>query len=219
MIRQSMINNWLHGFAQIMKRMWAMDRAYNAEVFFRVSNNPQGMNLIMDETASDYDFNITYNALNMDEEKVIQKLETVGKIMAQYDRQGTARYDVFLRTFLDAIDPNLSGQLIMPQQEATNKEIAETSSDLAKIASGQVVNVPRGANAQLRLQVLQQYLQGTPEVPGDDIAQRLQEDERFRQRMETYQKQLQFQIQQQQNAQIGAIGTAPGNMPPTAAVA
>ena len=35
MIRQSMINNWLHGFAQIMKRMWAMDRAHNSEVWFR----------------------------------------------------------------------------------------------------------------------------------------------------------------------------------------
>jgi hypothetical protein len=217
MIRQSMINNWLHGFAQIMKRMWAMDRAYNQEVWFRVTNNAQGMNLIMDETASDYDFNITYNALNMDEEKVVQKLETVGKIMAQYDRQGTARYDVFLRTFLDAIDPNLASQLIMPQQEATTKEIIETSSDLAKISSGQVVNVPQGANAQLRLQVLQQYLQGTNEIPAEDVQQRLQQDEKFRQRMETYQKQLQFQVTQQQNAQIGAIGTAPGNVPGSAA--
>ena len=57
--------------------------------------------------------------------RLIQKLETVGEIMAQYDRQGSARYDVFLRTFLDAIDPNLAGQLIMPQQEATTKEVMQ----------------------------------------------------------------------------------------------
>ena len=216
-LRQDMINNWLHGWSQVLRKMWFLDRSYNQEVWFRVTNNAQGMNLVMDETASQYDFQITFNSMNNDEEKVMQKLETVGKIMAQYDRQGQARYDVFLRTFLDAIDPNLAGQLIMPAQEATTKEIIETSNDIAKIASGQVVNAPQGANAQLRLQVLQQYLQGTEQVPADDVVQRLQEDERFRQRIETYQKQLTFMIQQQENARIGAIGTAPGNMPATAA--
>ena len=100
----------------------------------------------------------------------------------------------------------------MPQQEATTKEIIETSNDIAKIASGQVVNAPEGANAQLRLQVLQQYMTGTEQVPADDVQQRLQQDERFRQRMETYQQQLQFQIQQQQNAVTGRLGTQPGNV-------
>ena len=216
-IRQSMVNNWLHGFSQVLKKMWAMDRAYNQQVWFRVTNNAMGMNLIMDETAVDYDFNLSFNSLNNDEERVIQKLETVGKIMATYDRSGSARYDVFLRTFLDAIDPNLAGQLIMPAQEATTKEILETSQDIAKISSGQVVNAPPNANAQLRLQVLQQYLQGTEQIPAEDVQQRLQQDEKFRQRMETYQQQLQFQIQQQQNAVTGALGTAPGNVPASAA--
>jgi hypothetical protein len=216
-VRQNMINNWLHGWSQILSKLWQLDRTYNDSVWFRVVNNPQGQNIIMDETASIYDFQITFNSMNNDEEKVIEKLETVGKIMAQYDRQGQARYDVFLRTFLDAIDPNLAGQLIMPAQEATTKEIIETSNDIAKISSGQVVNAPQGANAQLRLQVLQQYLTGTEQVPADDIQQRLQEDERFRQRMETYQKQLSFQIEQQQNAQIGMMGTAPGNIPASVA--
>jgi hypothetical protein len=216
-LRQSMVNNWLHGFSQIIKRMWALDRAYNQQIWFRVTNNAMGMNIIMDETASEYDFNLTFNSMNNDEEKVIQKLETVGKIMSQYDRQGQARYDMFLRTFLDAIDPNLSSQLIMPQQEATTKEIIETSNDIAKIASGQAVNAPPGANAQLRLQVLQQYLQGTEQIPAEDVQQRLQQDEKFRQRMELYQGQLTFMIQQQQNAVTGALGTAPGNVPASVA--
>ena len=190
---------------------------YNSEVFFRVSNNSQGMQIVMDETSQDYDFNLTFNSMNNDEEKLMQKLEAVGKVMATYDRSGASKFDAFLKIYLDAIDPNLSAQLIMPQQEATNKEIIETSEDIAKIASGQVVNAPQGANAQLRLQVLQQYLQGTEQVPADDVQKRLQEDERFRQRMETYQKQLTFQIQQQQNAKIGMMGTAPGNTPASVA--
>lgn len=212
-VRQNLVNNWLHGFSQVLKKMWSFDREYNAEVFFRVTNNAQGMNLVMDEAAPIYDFTLTFNAINNDEDKVIEKLTAVGQIMSQYDRQGQARYDVFLRTFLDAIDPNLASQLIMPAEEATTKEIIETSNDLAKIASGQVVNAPEGANGQLRLQVIQQYLQGTEQIPGTDVQQRLEQDENFRARMETYSGQLQHQLQQQQNALTGQLGTPPGNVP------
>jgi len=167
----------------------------------------------MDETAPLYDFTLTFNAINNDEDKVIEKLTAVGQIMAQYDRQGQARYDVFLRTFLDAIDPNLASQLIMPAEEATTKEILETSQDLAKIASGQVVNAPEGANAQLRLQVVNQYFQGTESIPGIDNQQRLEEDESFRARIETYSGQLNHALTQQKNALTGQLGTPPGNVP------
>ena len=207
-IKQSLVNTWLHGFSQILKKMFAYDRAYNTEIWFRVTNNAEGMKIVMDETAYEYDFNLTFNTINNDEQKVIEKLQAVGQIMAQYDRQGQARYDVFLRTFLDAIDPNMASQLIMPAQEATTKEIIETSSDIAKIASGQVVNPPQGANAPLRLQVLQQYLAGSDSIPATDVQERLQTDDNFRARMETYQGQLTFMIQQQQNALTGKLGTS-----------
>ena len=217
-LRQSHINNWLHGISQIMRKMWVLDRTYNSNVFFRVTNNAQGQQIVMDETAHQYDFILTFNSINNDEQKVIEKLQAVGQIMAQYDRQGQARYDVFLRTFLDAIDPNLAGQLIAPGEEATTKTIMETSMDIAKISSGQVVNAPtKGANPQLRLQVLQQYAQGTEQIPAEDVQQRLQQDEKFRERLQNYEKQLTFQIQQQQNALTGQLGTPPGNVPGAAA--
>ena len=114
---------------------------------------------------------------------------------------------------------SLAGQLIMPAQEATDKEIKETSADIAKISSGQVVNAPQGANAQLRMQVLQQYLQGTQEIPAQDVQQRLEQDEAFAKRLQAYSSQLEFQQQQQRNALIGQLGTAPGNVPGTSMAA
>jgi hypothetical protein len=117
---------------------------------------------------------------------------------------------------IEAIDPNLANQLIMPSQEATTKEIIETSNDIAKIASGQVVNAPEnGANPQLRLQVLQSYIQGSEAIPATDVQERLQSDENFAKRLQTYAGQLEFQQQQQMNARIGQLGTAPGNVPGT----
>jgi hypothetical protein len=219
-IRQSLVNRWLGGWKQILNRVWALDRTYGGpEIWFRVTNNEQGATLILDETSSVYDFNISWNSLNADEEKVIQKLDTVGNLMAKFDRSGQARYDVYLRKVLEAIDPNLANQLIAPQQEATDKEIKETSADIAKISSGQVVNAPEGANSQLRLQVLQQWLQGTEEIPAQDVQQRLQEDEVFAARLQIYAGQLEQQQAQQKNALIGQLGTPPGNVPGTSEVA
>jgi hypothetical protein len=213
-LKQHLVNCWLSGWKEVLKRVWCLDRTYSGPmVWFRVTNNEQGAQLILDETAELYDFNISWNSMNQDEEKVLQKLDTVGKLMSQYDRQGQARYDVYLRKVIEAIDPNLAGQLIAPAEEATDKEIKETSADLAKIFSGQVVNAPQGANSQLRLQFMQTYLQGTEEIPANDIQQKMQEDENFAKRLQTYAGQLEQQQAQQRNALIGQLGTAPGNVP------
>ena len=220
-IKQHLVNCWLSGWKEVLKRVWCLDRTYSGPmIWFRVTNNEQGAQLILDETAELYDFNISWNSMNQDESKVIEKLDTVGKLMAQYDRSGQARFDIYLRKVLEAIDPNLASQLIMPQQEATDKEIQETSADIAKIASGQVVNVPQqGVNSQLRLQQLQQYIQGTPEIPAQDVQQRMQEDENFAKRLQTYAGQLEMMQTQQRNALIGQLGTAPGNVPGTSMAA
>ena len=220
-IKQHLVNCWLSGWKEVLKRVWCLDRTYSGPmIWFRVTNNEQGAQLILDETAELYDFNISWNSMNQDESKVIEKLDTVGKLMAQYDRSGQARFDIYLRKVLEAIDPNLASQLIMPQQEATDKEIQETSADIAKIASGQVVNVPQqGVNSQLRLQQLQQYIQGTPEIPAEDVQQRMQEDENFAKRLQTYAGQLEMMQTQQRNALIGQLGTAPGNVPGTSMAA
>ncbi|BAQ84574.1 putative head-tail connector protein [uncultured Mediterranean phage uvMED] len=219
LIRQSLVNNFLHGFSQVLNKMWAMDRTYNSSIWFRVTANARGQSIIMDEMASVYDFALTFNSMNNDEEKVVKKLEMIGKIMGQFDRSGVSRFDQYLRVFIDAIDPNLSDQLLMPQQEASTKEIIETSNDIAKISSGQVVNAPTsGINPALRLQVIQQFLAGTEDIGGEDNQARLQQDEKFRARLEKYSNQLTFQIQQAENAKIGAIGTTPGNIPASVAV-
>ena len=217
-VRQNLVNVWLDGWKQVLSQVWSLERMYGGpEIWFRVSGNEQGVQLLLDETSDVYDFNLAWNSQNADEEKVLKKLETVGTILAQYDRQGQARYDQFLRTFLEAVDPNLASKLIMPQQEATSKEIIETSQDLAKIYSGQVVNAPKESNSQLRLQVIQQYVQGTEEIPAEDVQSRLQQDDKFAARLQGYVQQLEFQQQQQRNALIGQLGAAPGNVPASAA--
>ena len=66
------------------------------------------------------------------------------------------------------------------------------------------IEVPaRPQGAQIAMQLGEQYVQQP------DVAERLQTDEAFAARLQKYMEQYQFAMQQQENAQIGKIGTAP----------
>jgi hypothetical protein len=215
-VRQGLVNDWLGGWKKILNHVWALQRQYgDPETWFRVTNNEQGAQLIMDRTAEVYDIDLSWDVQNADNDVMLAKMEKIGMIMGQYDRNGQANFGEYMRAFIEALDPNLATRLVMPAEVASNKEIEETSVDIAKIHSGQVVNAPENANPELRLQVIQNWIQGTEEIPNADAQQRLQEDESFRARMETYVGQLQHQQQQAQNALTGKLGTPPGNVPAT----
>lgn len=215
-LTQAMVDKWLTGWKQVLNQIWSLQKSYGDDkIWFRVTNNEKGAELIMDETGNKYDIELSWNTLNADEEKQLEKLEKVGTIMSQFDRNGQVDFGEFTRVFVESIDPNLATQLIAPKETATQMEEEETSADIAKIVSGQVVNAPPNANAQLRLQVIQNWLQGTEEIPGTDNQKKMEEDEGLRNRLQLYAGQLQHSIQQQENAITGKLGTPPGNMQPT----
>ena len=217
-IRQGLVNDWLSGWKKVLNHVWALQRQYgDPEVWFRVTGNAAGAQLIMDRSAEVYDIDLSWDAQNADSEVMLAKMEKIGQIMAQYDRNGQGNFGEYMKAFIEALDPNLAARLVMPAQAASNKEIEETSMDIAKIWSGQVVNAPENANPQLRMQVLQNWLQGTEQIPNMEGQRRMQEDENFKARIETYAGQLQHQQAQAQNALIGKLGTAPGNVPAASA--
>lgn len=215
-VRQAMVNNWLMGWKEVVNQIWSLQKSYGDDaVWFRVTNNEKGVELAMDKAGDHYDIELTWNTINADQEKITERMEKIGSIMAQFDRNGQADFGEYLRVFVESLDPNLAAKLVLPKETATNKEVEETSADIAKIASGQVVNIPEAINTQLRMQVVQSYLQGTEEIPAEDVQQRLQEDEGFKTRLESYIKQIEHQAQQQTNALTGKLGTPPGNVPGT----
>lgn len=218
LIRQEMVSMWLANWRPVLKQLWHLQRTYGGpEQWVRATGNEQDLQATFEETSEQFDFELTFNADSLDQDKSLDKLKALGEVFSQYDRQGQANFGELMKLFAESIDPNLADRLIMPQQASTQKEVEETSSDLAKIASGQVVNAPENANPQLRMQVVQGYLQGTEEIPGEDIQNRLQQDEGFKARLENYMKQISFQEQQQRNALTGKLGAPPGNVPASSA--
>jgi hypothetical protein len=115
------------------------------------------------------------------------------------DRAGLTSYAA------NALDPALGKRIVQPQGQVTQKEITEEQAACAQIVSGVEPPVYQsGQNAALRLQVMQTTAQA------QDYANFLRQNPLALERFQRRAQNMQFQIQQQQNAVTGKIGVPPG---------
>ena len=218
--KQAMVNRFLGGFSEVIKQLFSLHSQFGPEEeFFRVVGEaPEEEQLdryVKSNNAEQYDFYLDYNILNQDGELKLNQIKEIGQLILQYDQTGQADMGKYLQKAIASIDPTLGDEVIIPQQAAQMKEIEKTQEDLTKISAGFDVNPPENSNAELRMQIVQNYMQGSEEVPAHDIQERLQNDELFAGRLENYMKKLQFQLQQRENAEIGRRGGKPGNAVPS----
>lgn len=212
MKQQANINRWLRSWVRVYEHVYALYKQYGPdEEFFRVigSMSPQAQRFSKGDRGEKYDIYLNFDVLNQDPEILMAKYKQIGDIAAQWDRYGQVDSGQYLQVMIEAIDPIIAERILLPKEQASQKEVNEEQNDLTKIWSGIDTDVPTNAAHEIRLQVAQNYLQGSQEIPALDVQQRLQSDEAFRARMEKHIKQLQFAITQKQNAQIGRLGTAP----------
>jgi hypothetical protein len=216
---QDKMDQWLCNWVKVANQMWDLDQQFgDDEVFFRVigSNDTQSMQFIRQEEQERVDFYFDFNLRNEDSDKHIPELISFAEAASKFDRQGTIDFDEILKAIAGKMDSSYVDRFVKPQAQATQEEIRKTQDDIAKMAAGLAVNAPENANTELRMQVIQQYLQGTEELPALDVQQRYQEDELFKARIDKYVEQLQFQDQQRENAITGTLGTQAGNGIPSA---
>jgi len=219
--QQDLISDWLGCWKIVFQQVWSLYKQYGPdEEYFRVIGAPADSPELFakGDDNEKYDFYIDFDAINLDHDKVMEKYRAIAEIVSTYDKYGQTDWGTLLPELVAAIDPSIASRVIMPQDRANAKEILEEQNELAKIFAGMDVDVQPPVNAQLRLQVLQNYVTGSEGIPALDVQKRLQEDESFRMRLEKRQKQLQFVIMQQQNAVTGRLGAPAGNMTPNAGV-
>ena len=152
-----------------------------------------------------FEFSLVFDAADLDRENFFRKFDLAAKYINVYDSNGDVNKPEILRMVMERLFPDKSRTIISAQKQSYERELLETQRDLAAIFSLQPVNAPEHCNAQLRLQVLEQYA-AQPAIQG-----RMGVDPAFAEALQTYQKQLRFQLQQAQNAVIGRLGTAPAS--------
>ena len=106
---------------------------------------------------------------------------------------------------LNMVDPTLADIMLLPTEQGIDKITKETQDDITSMAAGVAKGAPKNAS-QLRLQVLEQYIQSPTG------AAKIASDPSFLFLMGEYIKQLEFNVSQQENAEIGKIGGNPATM-------
>ena len=203
--RQFLVDKYLQHIAQVVATCYKNFQRFGPnEIFFNVTGVPDPQMFNKGDPNENYDVTVSFDVLNASSEKQEAKLNQLVSLV-QMDRNGLIDVDKLLTAIAGSIDPVLASGILRPAQEAQDKMLKDITDDLSKIYSG--IEVPARPNcAQAALQIIQSYVQQP------DVAQRLQEDEAFAQRLQKYNAQYLFVIQQAENAQIGRIGTAPAQM-------
>jgi len=205
MRRQFLVDKFLAHCADVLKLAYRCFQRFGPDsIFFRVTGSPDPQVFDKGDPDENFDILISYDVLNSDPEAQENKLNQLVSL-TQLDRNGRISIDRLLEVAASSIDPTLADAILQPAEEAQEQIVKQVTDDLTKIFAG--IEMPARPNGgQIALQVIEQY------VSQPDVAQRLEQDESFRARMEKYQGQYMFAMQQMENAQIGRIGTDPAQM-------
>jgi len=211
--QQALIDKGLSFAVDILDHAFTLFQQFGPElVKFSVFGVPDPQVYEQGDPSERFDFYFNYNQLEADPahvEKIIQGFTH----LKQLDDSGTMDTASLLQVAGEKLDPVIARRIFIPAEQAQEKEVKREREALAQIAAGMDVNIDTDAASEVAIQVIQQYLQGSEDIPATDVQERMQNDEPFRQRIEKRMQMHQHQIEQRTtNPQAGVLGGRPSNM-------
>lgn len=202
--QQFYIDKFLSHARDVLKMARKFCRRFGpAMIDLRITGDPnaESYNNTLDD--EDMDVTVIFDSQNTDPEVMTKKLEGFFAMLPM-DRYGVINGAQLMYLAMNALDPGIAALVAQPVEAAQQQIERAVMDDLTKIAAGLEVGAqPNGA--QVAMQTVSIWMQQP------DVKQRYDSDEAFRNRVDKYIEQYQFQLQQAENAQIGRIGTAPAD--------
>lgn len=203
-MRQDLANLWLDGWRRVDTQIFTlMQQFLPEEIYYRVvgSSRAQPLKATRDEIQGSFDVSVAYNVGDLDNEMVAAKMGLIEKALVM-DTTGRVDRNQALDVIFELIDPDVGERVLRPAEEASQAEIDDEQNVFTKLMAGLDVDVkPEGQAYDLRLKVLENIFATNPKAQ-----EAVERDERVREVVEKRMKQLQFQLQQRQNAIIGRLG-------------
>lgn len=168
---------------------------------FRVTGSPDAMEISRSEMDENLDIFVQYDSMMRDPE-TIEADQNFMLGMVANDRNGIIDVNELISQMLYARNPVMADSILRSAQAAYDDVQNMVTTDMAKISGGVELNA-RPTGAETALQVIQTILQQP------DMAARYAQDEAYRNRVDKYAQQYQFQLQQMENAETGRLGAAP----------
>jgi hypothetical protein len=205
--QQRLIDTWLSELREVYLQIyWLAQQYMDPADWIAISGDPSCVpGSDRKSIQHNLSLSLEYDAKDLNQEYLTAKLNLIQTMLVATDAAGVIDRAGLTAYAANALDPALARQIVQPSAVVTQQEITDEQGALSKIVSG--VEPPvfqSGQNAQLRLQVIQSTLQNQDFL--NFVRQNPLAQERLQRRMQN----MQFQLQQQQNAVTGKIGVPPG---------
>jgi len=205
--QQDLVDGWLLEMRQVVGQTLQLCQQYMAEdhVVRIVGALSRPWNAGRSEVQGMFDVSLEFDIRDLNHELLKEKFGLIQSVLAN-DRFGRVDYSKFTELMFRAIDPNMAGAVLQPMDQATQAQVSDEQNALTQMVAGvePKMEPQAGMNYQLRLQTLQQSIQMNPELQQMIAARPV-----LSKMVENRIKFLNFQLQQQGNAQIGRVGTQP----------
>ena len=203
MMKQKLGEDFMAGEAQADTQVLQLCQQFMPdEFYFRVVGSAKGqpIHASRQDIQGEFDLQVGFDTGDLDPEQKKAKLELIQQAL-QMDVNGIIDRNEALAVAFEMMDPNLGERLLKPAESASQSEVEDELNTTVKLLVGMKIPVKPGQAYQLRLQVLQQFLEQN-QAAHALYANNPQVKEAIEQRL----KDLTFQVQQQQNAVIGRGG-------------
>lgn len=204
-MRQKMADDFMEGEKKSDTQILQLCQQFMPDDFyFRVVGSAKGkpIHATREEIQGQFDLAIGYTVGDMDPEQLKVKFGLFGQLLAM-DINGIVDHNEALVMGFEMFDPNAGERLLKPAESASLAEVEDEQTVALKLLVGQSVPVKPGQAYQLRLQTLTEFIQSS-----DTAKKALLNNQQARDAVVQRAKDLQFQLQQQQNAVIGRGGPA-----------
>lgn len=207
--RQKMVDTFLYAWVEVFGQTLALMRQFlSDEEWIQISGAPPAR-ADFESLQRGYDWKLKFDVRELNTDFMVKKLETFVNFVVQSDRAGVIDMAKLTRVIASWVDPTIARAVIAEEGGASRQMYERVQRDFALMALGNEVQmVENDPTAQMQMQFAQQILQQNIKYQ-----QMLQGDEPFRALVETWMKNRQQSVAQQQNKTIGRTGVQMPQMP------
>lgn len=198
--QQGRVNLFLASLKDAIKQLLQLCQQYlTDEELKRITGaNNMAVARSREEIQGMFDVDMSFSTIGLDFDQLVKVAEVISRYVLPIDSLNTVQRDLLVQWLLNAFNPNLADRVWRPSQSANADEQKDESINFARIVAGDEPPMQaEGQNFGLRLQTLQDIIAKNPEVERKLTPL-------SKQMLEARMKHLQNQVQQQQNAVIGA---------------
>lgn len=198
------VDDWLGGLQEAAAQTMALSRQFHDDdLFERITGVRLPWNTSGEEIRGEYDLKLEFNAMDLNLEYVLKKLQ-VWKEIVGLDTAGVTDRAGLIAYMAHSLDPVVAAKVVQSAAAASEREVDDEELAVTKALNGIETEFKEGQNYELRLRVMDNLFAKNPK-----LMEKLATDEVAQGILQKRREHFQFQLQQRQNAQIGRMGAMP----------